>query len=79
MVRKILPKHRFERFDCLETTRTAFRLQNGFHLFNTNSMLRDATDERLTSSIFDLLTILIENDGKNGRSKDRSNVFIEFF
>ena len=47
----------------LETTRTAFRVQHGFDLFNTHPVLSKTTHEQLAESMFKLMVNLSEDDG----------------
>jgi hypothetical protein len=49
-------------FVCLETTRTAFRVNHGFDLFNSQSIFIEAKDENLSESIFQLMINLSEDD-----------------
>jgi hypothetical protein len=59
-------KHEMNMIYCLslETTRTAFRVQHGFDLFNTHKILCDCRDEQLTASIFNLMNLLSNADGR---------------
>jgi hypothetical protein len=50
----------------LETTRTAFRVNNGFSLFNTHEIIAESNDENLSESIFNLMIILSQDDGMKG-------------
>ena len=53
-------------FDYLETIRTAFRVNDGFELFNSRLMFIKVKDENLVESIFQLLINLSE-DEENAR------------
>jgi len=46
----------------LETTRTAFRVNNGFNLLNSHGIIRENQDENLLESIFNLMINLSEDD-----------------
>jgi hypothetical protein len=58
--RKFLKKKIF--FCCLETTRTAFRVNNGFNLFNSHMIIKENNDENLSESIFNLMINLSQDD-----------------
>lgn len=56
-------KFKIRWFFCfLETTRTAFRVNNGFNLFNSHGIIRENDDENLSESIFNLMINLSEDD-----------------
>lgn len=46
----------------LETTRTAFRVNHGFDLFNSQLIFTEIKDENLSKSIFHLMINLSEDD-----------------
>ena len=46
-----------------ETTRTAFRVNNGFNLFNSHLILTTNEDGNLSESIFNLMINLSQDDG----------------
>ncbi|CAF4995689.1 unnamed protein product, partial [Rotaria sp. Silwood1] len=48
-----------------ETTRTAFRINNGFNLFNSHSIIIENDNENLSESIFNLMIILCQDDDEN--------------
>ena len=50
----------------LETTRTAFRVDNGFSLFNTHEIIAESNDKNLSESIFNLMIIISQDDGIKG-------------
>jgi hypothetical protein len=52
----------------LGTTRTAFRVNNGFHLFNSHSIITGNENENLSESIFNLMIILSQDDGITRKS-----------
>jgi hypothetical protein len=49
-------------FVVLETTRTAFRVNHGFDLFNSQLIFTEIKDENLSKSIFHLMINLSEDD-----------------
>lgn len=49
-------------FSSLETTRTAFRVNNGFNLFNSHPIITENEDENLSESIFNLMINLLQDD-----------------
>jgi hypothetical protein len=55
-----------ENFCFLETTRTAFRVDNGFGLLNSHLIITENNDENLSESIFNLMIILSQDDGMKG-------------
>ena len=61
-------------FFCLETTRTAFRVNNGFNFFNSQSIFTETKNENLSESIFHLMINLSEDD-ENARQCLESQFF----
>lgn len=45
-------------------TRTAFRVDNGFDLLNSHSIIAETNDEYLSESIFNLMIAVCQDDGK---------------
>jgi len=58
----------------LETTRTAFRVNQGFDLFNSHPILSETIDKNLLDSVFKLMTNLSEDD-ENARQCLDSQLF----
>ena len=56
----------------LETTRTAFRVNHGFDLFNSHSIIVESTNENLSEALFRLMTIISQDDGRN-----RTSIFVK--
>ncbi|CAF0877328.1 unnamed protein product [Adineta ricciae] len=48
-----------------ETTRTAFRVNHGFDLFNSHSIIVESTNENLSEALFRLMTIISQDDDEN--------------
>jgi hypothetical protein len=63
MVRNInIRRKYFCFFFRLEITRTAFRVNHGFNLFNSQLIFTEIKDENLSTSIFHLMINLSEDD-----------------
>ncbi|CAF2695229.1 unnamed protein product [Rotaria sp. Silwood2] len=58
-----------------ETTRTAFRVNNGFNLFNSHSIIIENSNENLSESIFNLMIILCQDDDENTKQCLESKFF----
>ncbi|CAF4243501.1 unnamed protein product, partial [Rotaria sordida] len=58
-----------------ETTRTAFRVNNGFNLFNSHSIITKSDNENLSESIFNLMIILCQDDDENTKQCLESKFF----
>ncbi|CAF1262047.1 unnamed protein product [Rotaria sordida] len=61
-----------------ETTRTAFRVNNGFNLFNSHSIITKSDNENLSESIFNLMIILCQDDDENTKQCLESKFFINY-
>ncbi|CAF2695121.1 unnamed protein product [Rotaria sp. Silwood2] len=48
-----------------QTIRTTFRVNNGFDLFNSHSIIIQNKNENLSESIFNIMIILCQNDDEN--------------
>lgn len=48
-----------------ETTRTAFRVNNGFDLLNSHSGIVESDNENLSEAVFNLMVNVCEDDGMN--------------
>ncbi|CAM4885913.1 unnamed protein product [Rotaria socialis] len=48
-----------------ETTRTAFRVNNGFNLFNSHPIIAKTDDQTLSDSVFNLMIIICQDDDEN--------------
>lgn len=57
-----LRENPWKNFFVLETTRTAFRVNQGFNLFNTHSTISQNEDENLLDSVFNLMINLSEDE-----------------
>lgn len=60
--REVIPRQIFG--SLLETTRTAFRVNNGFELFNSHPIIASSTNESLSEATFNLMMVLCDEDGR---------------
>ncbi|UJR31847.1 hypothetical protein I4U23_019323 [Adineta vaga] len=58
-----------------ETTRTAFRVDHGFDLFNSHSIIAENTHENLSAAIFNLMIVLSQDDDENTKQCLESKYF----